>query len=192
MLFALLVAVAQADTITLDTGATIEGDLARYEFGGDCQVSVTEGPLTGTIVIVPCHRVESFVRTQVRTPVPIGAARPGDAEVVAETVEGAGIPTVREPDYAALGREAPPRFPEESEARGDAGDEEADPFAAAARAPVATAPAAEAAPVAEDVADEGGDADASAPQPPAAAPAPGPRMAPSMGTMPTSTRPVRF
>lgn len=77
MLFALVLATstpALADTISLDTGATIEGDLARYEFGGDCQVSVGEGPLTGAILIVPCHRVTSFVRTQVRTPVAIGEA----------------------------------------------------------------------------------------------------------------------
>jgi hypothetical protein len=63
---------AHADSITLDTGATIEGDLARYEFGGDCQLSVTEGELSGVILIVPCHRVQSFMRTAVRTPVPIG------------------------------------------------------------------------------------------------------------------------
>ncbi len=59
---------ARADVLTLDSGATIEGDLARYEFGGDCQIGVTEGELLGAIVIVPCHRVVSFVRTEVRTP----------------------------------------------------------------------------------------------------------------------------
>lgn len=69
-----LASLAYADSITLDTGATIEGDLARYELGGDCQVSVTEGELAGVIVIVPCHRVASFVRTSIRTPVPIGLA----------------------------------------------------------------------------------------------------------------------
>lgn len=60
---------AQADSITLDSGAVIEGDLARYEYGGDCQISVLEGPLAGVIVIVPCHRVESFTRTTPRQPV---------------------------------------------------------------------------------------------------------------------------
>jgi hypothetical protein len=58
---------ARADVLTLDSGATIEGDLARYEFGGDCQIGVTEGELLGAIVIVPCQRVVSFVRTEVRT-----------------------------------------------------------------------------------------------------------------------------
>lgn len=62
-MFTLLATMALADTITLDSGAIIEGDLARYEMGGDCQVSVTEGPLVGVIVIVPCHRVQAFVRT---------------------------------------------------------------------------------------------------------------------------------
>lgn len=68
----LAASLAFADSITLDTGATIEGDLARYEFGGNCQLSVTEGDLAGVILIVPCHRVESFQRTSARRPVPIG------------------------------------------------------------------------------------------------------------------------
>ncbi|MDP2306967.1 MAG: hypothetical protein Q8P18_13160 [Pseudomonadota bacterium] len=91
---------AWADSITLDTGATIEGDLARYQLGGDCQLSVTEGPLTGVIVIVPCHRVQSFMRTAIRTPVPIGleeeAVRAseelGSLPVVAGDSASAGVP----------------------------------------------------------------------------------------------------
>ncbi|MES2637930.1 MAG: hypothetical protein V4850_00545 [Myxococcota bacterium] len=79
-----VLAPARADSITLDSGATIEGDLARYEFGGDCQLSVTEGPLTGVIVIVPCHRVQSFMRTSVRTPVAIGLQN--DAALEEESV----------------------------------------------------------------------------------------------------------
>lgn len=74
-----LIALSQlafADTITLDTGVAIEGDLARYEFGGDCQISVTEGDLGGVIVIVPCRRVASFVRTEVREPEVIGRVDP--------------------------------------------------------------------------------------------------------------------
>jgi hypothetical protein len=104
MPLALLVALAlapraHADTVTLDTGAVIEGDLAHYEFGGDCQISVTEGSFTGVILIVPCHRVESFVRTAVRTPVPIGLeteAAKAEAEAAmtgAATAAIAGAPT---------------------------------------------------------------------------------------------------
>ena len=45
-MFLALIVSAFADSITLDTGATIEGDLAHYEFGGDCQISVTEPVLS--------------------------------------------------------------------------------------------------------------------------------------------------
>lgn len=85
-MFLLLASLASADSITLDTGATIEGDLARYEYGGDCQLSVTEGDLSGVILIVPCHRVQSFVRTSMRAPSPIGL----DAERARGATEGVG------------------------------------------------------------------------------------------------------
>lgn len=84
-MFTLLAAMALADTITLDSGAVIEGDLARYEMGGDCQVSVTEGPLVGVIVIVPCHRVQAFVRTG-PVEVPVLAAIVAPEVPVAEPV----------------------------------------------------------------------------------------------------------
>jgi hypothetical protein len=89
-MLALLAPLALADSITLDSGATIEGDLARYEFGGDCQISVTDGELAGVILIVPCHRVQSFVRTAVRAPVPIGLAE----ELAVEEVPLDGAATV--------------------------------------------------------------------------------------------------
>ena len=97
MLLALVLSAA-ADTITLDTGAVIEGDLARYEFGGDCQVSVTEGQLSGVILIVPCHRVESFMRTTVRTPVAIGAVK-AEKSVTAAV---AAAPVVERPEAATV------------------------------------------------------------------------------------------
>ncbi|MBM4391884.1 MAG: hypothetical protein FJ090_12245 [Deltaproteobacteria bacterium] len=78
-MFTLLAATALADTITLDSGAVIEGDLARYEMGGQCQLSVTEGLLVGVIAIVPCHRVLAFVR-----------AAPVDAPVLAAVVAPEG------------------------------------------------------------------------------------------------------
>lgn len=81
-----LVLAAHADTVTLDTGATVEGDLARYELGGDCQLTVGEGPLTGAILIVPCHRVASFVRTPSARPVAVQPAIEAESEV-AEVVE---------------------------------------------------------------------------------------------------------
>jgi len=77
-----LVGAARADSITLDSGAVIEGDLARFEFGGDCQISVTDGPLLGAIVIVPCRRVQSSVRTGGAEPTKVGVVEPAKVGVV--------------------------------------------------------------------------------------------------------------
>lgn len=66
---------AYADTITLDTGAVVEGDLNRYEHGGDCEVKVTGGDLEGVVLIAPCFRVQSFVRTE-RAPVAVARFEP--------------------------------------------------------------------------------------------------------------------
>jgi hypothetical protein len=100
---------ARADVLTLDSGATIEGDLARYEFGGDCQIGVTEGELLGAIVIVPCHRVVSFVRTEVRTPeiiaVVVAEAEPSEPlELHADPPLTAGRAALTDPQSEA----APP------------------------------------------------------------------------------------
>lgn len=84
-----LLGAAHADTITLDTGAAIQGDLARFEFGGDCQISVTEGDLAGVIIIVPCQRVESFARTGQRMPSAIGVTEPDGATTVRGNGESA-------------------------------------------------------------------------------------------------------
>lgn len=83
---------ARADTITLDSGATIQGDLARFEFGGDCQISVTEGDLSGVIVIVPCHRVASFVRTSPRVPVAVSTQEPAAVAATAPPPADAVLP----------------------------------------------------------------------------------------------------
>jgi len=71
----LLAGVAQADVITLDNGGVLVGDLGMYQFGGDCHITVTEGPLVGVAVTVPCRRVASFektapIRTNVAVPLP--------------------------------------------------------------------------------------------------------------------------
>lgn len=56
--------------ITLDSGGTVRGELAWYEYGGDCQISVTEGELVGSILVVPCARL-----TRIERPL---AAEPSD------------------------------------------------------------------------------------------------------------------
>ncbi len=82
-----LIPAAVADSITLDTGAVIEGDLARYEPGGDCQVGIQEGALSGVVLIVPCYRIQSFVRTGPVRPERVGSLGPTPAT-------RAGPPTV--------------------------------------------------------------------------------------------------
>ncbi len=130
---------AFADSITLDTGVTIEGDLARYEFGGDCQISVTEGELRGVILIVPCHRVEAFVRTTPAVPTPIGLTSVAPREPAPRS-SAAPPPTVS-PDPAPT----PAAAPAVAELSADPGPStETVPLAAAApieeSEPVAPAP----------------------------------------------------
>lgn len=186
MFVALLASAALADTLTLDSGAVIEGDLARYQLGGDCQITVTEGELTGVIVIVPCHRVQSFVRTMVRPPAPIGVpaepsgvAEPEPALAVELPAPVAPAP-LTEPSYADLADE--PLIPV-FETSVVSGDEEP--------APIDEDPA-------PTYADPAPPARASLPvsgpaEPAAEEPAPGqPRSAPVMGEMPAPTRPIRF
>ena len=80
-MFALLASLAFADTITIDTGASIDADLARYEADGDCQLSVTEGDLQGVIVILPCSRIVAFQRAERPKPIVYGAVMPLDMPV---------------------------------------------------------------------------------------------------------------
>jgi hypothetical protein len=51
---------ASADTFTLDNGAVIEGQMVVYNYAGECQMSITNGDLVGSIVIIPCDRIASF------------------------------------------------------------------------------------------------------------------------------------
>lgn len=61
-LYALLAPLALADTLTLDSGATIEGALVSYDPAGECRVEVAAGALSGTTLLVPCARLLSFER----------------------------------------------------------------------------------------------------------------------------------
>lgn len=207
----LLASLALADSITLDTGATIEGDLARYEFGGDCQLSVTEGELAGVILIVPCHRVQSFVRTAVRAPVPIGL----EAEVARAAVAGSAVAGEAAGGAVAAGEAAYPVAVEAIE-EVPLGEPEAAPIFAEPDAPIEEAAASEGAEFAEapaafydeplfpvdaatPIAPEAPPVPVAAPRAPAPSltpPSDGPRMAPRMDEPTrepaTTTRSVSF
>lgn len=114
----LLASLAVADTITLDTGVTLSAELARYEAGGDCQFSVTDGELQGVIVIVSCARVSSFTRVAEPLlsmhPAPAAAAPPTESLVEAPlagplTTPEAPILAVSQGDEPA---EAAPAMPD--------------------------------------------------------------------------------
>lgn len=100
-LFAMLS--AQADTFTLDNDATINGVLASYAMGGSCQISVQDGDLAGTLIILPCDRIVRFEQQSV-TPMP----QPAPSELTAdappleteEVEEPAAIVALSEPTDA--------------------------------------------------------------------------------------------
>ena len=64
MLWLIMSISANADTFTLDNGAVIEGQMVVYNYGGECQMSIIEGALVGSIVIIPCDRIDSFSRSR--------------------------------------------------------------------------------------------------------------------------------
>ncbi len=101
---------AYADTITLDTGAVVEGDLNRYEHGGDCEVTVTGGDLEGVVLIAPCFRVQSFVRTA-PAPVPVARFEPPPASSplppVNQSGEGVAVADAAPPPPPSLPMEDP-------------------------------------------------------------------------------------
>ena len=82
--------------ITLDSGGTVRGELAWYEYGGDCQISVTEGELMGSILVVPCDRLTRIERPLAAEPATDFApviATALQEEVVAEAPIAAAPPT---------------------------------------------------------------------------------------------------
>jgi hypothetical protein len=83
---------ALADTITLESGATLEGTLTHYELHGKCNVHVEQGGLAGADVVLPCDRVIRMERVAVVQPTPT-------------TLEGSVIEVPEQP--ATLGELAP-------------------------------------------------------------------------------------
>ena len=58
----LLAPLALADTLSLDTGVELEGDLVRYEQQGTCEIALRGGGLDGATLTLPCARLTRFDR----------------------------------------------------------------------------------------------------------------------------------
>ena len=61
---------ALADTITLESGAALEGTLTHYEIHGTCNIHVEEGGLAGANVVLPCAQVIRMERQAVAQSAP--------------------------------------------------------------------------------------------------------------------------
>jgi hypothetical protein len=73
-LLVVLVGGALADTITLDSGAALEGTLTHYEIRGTCNIHVDDGGLSGADVVLPCTRIIRMERRLAAAgPMPEGA-----------------------------------------------------------------------------------------------------------------------
>ena len=62
LLVATLTAPAQADTFHLANGSTVEGTLATYELAGNCEIFVSDGPVRGSTLLLPCTEIRAFSR----------------------------------------------------------------------------------------------------------------------------------
>ena len=96
-----LTAFASPMLLTMDTGAEIRGELAMYQYGGDCQISVSEGPLSGAILIVPCARLQRFEREPSAAAVEVSYSDIADepapaAEIAAEIAAVPATPSIFE------------------------------------------------------------------------------------------------
>jgi len=63
MFWVLLTTAAMADSFTLDNDVTVEGVMTEYNLEGSCHIALSEGDLSGAVVILPCERIVQFVRT---------------------------------------------------------------------------------------------------------------------------------
>jgi len=70
MLLVVLLGEALADTITLDSGAALEGTLTHYEIRGTCNIHVDDGALSGADVVLPCSQVIRMERREVAQAAP--------------------------------------------------------------------------------------------------------------------------
>ncbi|MFT5679367.1 MAG: hypothetical protein ACI8RZ_000271 [Myxococcota bacterium] len=108
MLWMMMAMTAQADSFTLDNGAVIEGRMVVYNYGGECQMSITEGDLVGSIVLIPCDRITSFSRGS-QTPAPPMEAPTLTAAVIEQALmDPAEVIPVEAPMVAEEVAAAPP------------------------------------------------------------------------------------
>ncbi len=100
LIVAALTTTAAADSFQLANGSQVEGTLATYELGGNCQIFVSSGQVRGATLLLPCEEIVAFSRpeaepmavapaaaapvTAVEAPVVVAAAAPLDpADAVA-------------------------------------------------------------------------------------------------------------
>lgn len=193
LIIAALTSPAHADAFTLANGSVVEGTLATYELGGNCQIFVASGPVRGATLLLPCDEILSFARPGSQPPqltAVTPAAAPLAPPLLVEEV-AAPVPIVvpiDPPTQAPSAVELPPAEPTPAATL----DGAAQPYAASLPEGYAL-PGDDA--LAEQVTDESGPA-AAQPEAPAAPPPANlrgtPRAAPVMGAPDTddATAPV--
>ncbi len=88
---------ASADSFTLQNGSTVEGTLATYELGGNCQIFVATGQVRGATLLLPCDQILAYARQveegeEGETPVAGAPLTPDAAEPVPLEVEEVAAP----------------------------------------------------------------------------------------------------
>jgi hypothetical protein len=130
-----LIAAAWADTLQLDNGAVLVGQLAAYDRAGECRIEISQGELAGASVVVPCSRITRFEREKpaafVRVgpppapaPAPAPAAPPPEPVVEAAIALPAAPPPVMVPEIPVEIVDHPTEIPEDVEVPVDAVSEE--------------------------------------------------------------------
>ncbi|MCK6505172.1 hypothetical protein L6R53_17535 [Myxococcota bacterium] len=100
LLLATLTSPAHADAFRLANGSVVEGTLATYELGGNCQIFVAAGPVRGATLLLPCAEILAFQRPGAEAPA-LASAAPA-APIAVEQVAGppALVIPVSEPEQA--------------------------------------------------------------------------------------------
>lgn len=100
MLWLMMNMTASADTFTLDNGAVIEGQMVVYNYAGECQMSITNGDLVGSIVIIPCDRIASFSKGAAAMTGVLPEPAPAVAPVAAVIIEAGPVEPIEAEEVA--------------------------------------------------------------------------------------------